>query len=965
MEYFLERIAKDLYKEFGNNLNSHCLVFPNRRAGLFFLKYLAAELNQPVWTPAIMSINDLFHKFSKLHPAENEMLLFELYKVYRNIAKTTETFDDFYFWGDMLLNDFDDADKYLANARQLFRNVKDIRQIDQQFGELSPDQIAVIKRFWTNFNPEKMTGEKTKFISLWSLLDELYFAFRKVLTDKNIAYEGMIFRDVAENRSWDRISDFGWNLVHFIGFNALNECEKAMMSGLKDIGLAKFYWDYDVSYINESKLNSAGFFLRENLGIFGNDMPGDWNYETLLSKKNENVSRKVIDTSSDIAQVKLIPRLIRDLPKIDQDNAHHTAVVLADENLLMPVLTSLPEEIRDVNITMGYPLGQTAVYYLVRYLLDLQRTSVEKDGKLLFSYREVLKVLKISIISEYIEESDKEIVDEIIKGNLIWIPGERFAGSHLLSLIFRKPPAPESIPEYIKNVLLLIVADDTDSESNTSVDIIPATIRNEFIYRTILSINRLESVFNDPGITVSLATWSKLLDKLLKRDAVPFSGEPLSGIQIMGILESRTLDFKNLIVLSVNEGTLPSVTTSSSFIPFTLRDAFRLPSVNHQESVYAYHFYRLLHRAENVTFVYNSNPEGLRSGEVSRFIQQMKYEPEQAPEFISMSFEIRNPGFIGPIVERTPDHTARLISRFLSGDGKGRLSPMAINTWLNCRMKFYYRYVNDLKEPEKITEEIDPAMLGIVLHEVMKILYNPFIGRMLEPDSINKMAADDHMLTQLINSVISERFKKGNESLLVANEAIVTNVLLVYIRRILEMDIKMIPFTIIALEKSVNFRFPCDPHGIHEDVVIGGIIDRIDFKDGVTRIVDYKTGITSDIIGSVSELFVDDRKKDTDGWLQTLLYCEAYMTGKPNEVVMPSVYKIKKIPDEQTDTLLKIGSSKKDNLHLTNYNDVRSEFKEGLKKCIDAIFSEEEAFVMTNDTWNKCSVCPYRILCMR
>jgi hypothetical protein len=965
MEYFLERIAKSLYSEFGNKLNSQCLVFPNRRAGLFFLKYLAAELKQPVWTPAIMSISDLFRKFSKLHPAENEILLYELYKVYRNIGKTPEPFDEFYFWGDMLLNDFDDADKYLTDAAQLFSNVQDLKKIDQQFGGISPEQAEIIKRFWTNFNPEKLTDEKLKFISLWSILTDLYYEFRSVLKEKNIAYEGMIFREVTENKGWEKISDSGWSMVHFIGFNALNECEKAMMSGLKNEGSARFYWDYDNSYITEEKLNSAGFFLRDNIRLFGNDMPSDWSYDTYLSKNSEYAKRRVIDTSSDIAQAKLIPYLIRELPSFDPDNAHHTAIVLADENLLIPVLTSLPEEIPDVNITMGYPLGQTYVYSLIRYLLDLQQNLREKDGKILFSHKDVLRVLKINLIAGITGETDREIIKEIVKGNLLWIPSERFEGSPVLSKIFSRPAAPELIPEYLKAVLLLIVSGSAGSDIQNFTDIMPETIRNEFIYRAILSVNRLESIFSNSGVILSLKTWSKLLDRLLKRESVPFSGEPLSGIQIMGILESRVLDFKNLIILSVNEGILPSFTTSSSFIPFALREAFRLPSVNHQESVYAYHFYRLLHRAENVTFIYNSNPEGLRSGEISRFLQQMKYEPGQKPEFMNLSFEIRNPGFVRPVVERTNEHNTRLLSRFSTDNRRGRLSPMAINTWLNCRMKFYYRYVNDLKEPEVIAEEIDPAMLGIMLHEAIRSLYSRYSGIIMEGTAIDGLLNDERLLYKLITNVINEKFKRGNDSYFVANEQIVTNVLKVYINRILEIDKKLTPFIIMAVEKPVSFRIEYEVNGTSDNIVIGGTIDRVDIKDGVTRIVDYKTGVTVDSIGSVGELFRDDRKKDADGWLQTMLYCEGYLREKPETVVMPVVYKIKKTPGDQMTGLLKIGASRKETMVLNDFRMVRDEFMDGLKNIIGKIFSETEPFIMTNDAWNKCSVCPYRILCMR
>ncbi len=960
MTYFLEHIAKHLYSEHGNRLNSHCLVFPNRRAGLFFLKYLAAEINKPVWTPAIMTINDLFRSLSELQLAENEILLFELFKVYRSVKKSSESFDDFYFWGDMLLNDFDDVDKYLVDASKLFRNVQDIKEIDQQFGGLTDEQAEIIKRFWVNFNPEKQTRQKEGFKSIWSVLNDLYEEFRKSLREKDLAYEGMIFRDVVEDPGRKNTTDFRWEMVHFIGFNALNECERSLMTRLKKEGRARFCWDYDNSYIRGSKLNSAGYFLRDNIKTFGNDMPGEWSYDS------PSLKRRIIDTSSDVAQVKLIPELIKKIPGITPENAHETAVILADENLLMPVLTSLPEDIPDINITMGYPLRHTSVYTLVKHLLDLQRNALVQDRIILFCYRDVISILKNSLVMDLMNEKDNEIVGEIIEKNLIRVPSGRFEQSENLTGIFRKPSSPALISDYLKSVLSLIVSHDPEEDDEDGIDRTQRNIRNEFIYRIILSINRLDAVASSPEISFTVNTWISLLDRLLRNQSVPFSGEPLSGIQIMGILETRTLDFKNLIILSVNEGILPAVTTGSSFIPFSLREAFGLPSINHRESVYAYHFYRLLQRAENVTFIYNSNPEGLRSGEMSRFLQQMKYDPVMKPEFLNLSFEIRNLGTVSEKIERTEEHQLQLVARFSAGENNKILSPTAINMWLNCRMKFYYRYICGLKEPESITEEIDPALLGTILHETMKNLYKGFVGRKVNASSIGTILSYKPTILKIVSRTIRELFSRENDAAIAGNELIVTEVLMVYIGRILEADKILSPFTVEDLERPV--RFPATV-GEGENIIrllSGGNIDRIDSKDGVTRIVDYKTGAIADSISSIGDLFTEDRKKGYDGWLQTLLYCEGYIHEKPGTVVRPSVYKVKKAPGEHLTDMLVIKESKGEGIPVDDYNTVRQEFMEGLRSTIGKIFNRNEPFAMTaSDGWNKCSYCPYRALCLR
>ncbi|MCX6325180.1 MAG: PD-(D/E)XK nuclease family protein [Bacteroidia bacterium] len=965
MEYFLENIAKSLYSEFGNGLNRHCLVFPNRRAGLYFLKYLAARIEKPVWAPSIITINELFRSYSTLQIAGNEILLFELYKVYRKLKKSPESFDDFFFWGDMLLNDFDDVDKYLVDASKLFSNIQDIKKIDQQFGGLTEGQVKIIKRFWINFNPDKPTNEKSGFLSIWSVLNNLYSDFKSSLKIQNLAYEGLIFRELAENSDNDYTTGSRWDMVHFIGFNALNECEKVIMTRFKNAGKTRFYWDYDNSYIKEGKLNSAGFFLRDNLKIFGNDMPSDWSYDTLLAAGDPIVRRRVIDTSSDVAQVKFISQLIEEIPHLTAGNAHHTAVVLADENLLIPVLTSLPENIGDINITMGHPLKQTLVYTLVKHLMDFQRTAIITNGVVRFSYKDVIGILKHTLMSGLMSESDNQIINEIIKTNLIWVPSDRFARSEHLARVFIKPLTPALLSDYLKDILSLIASNDEKTRDGSDINPVQRNIRNEFVYRVVLSINRLETIVNSADVSFTTDTYIRILDRMLRIQSVPFSGEPLSGVQIMGILETRALDFKNLIILSVNEGVLPAVSSGSSFIPFSLREAFGLPSVNHQESIYAYHFYRLLQRAENVTFTYNSNSDGLRSGEMSRFLIQMKYETAMKPDFLDLNFEIKTRGSIGVKIVRTEEHILQLNSKFFD-KSKGRiLSPSAINTWLNCRMKFYYRYLNGLKEPEKVSKDIDPAMLGNILHDIMKNLYHDYIGQVLTGEMLNSIIKNKQFLARVINEAINEKLKNGKDGFISGNVLIVRDVLMAYLIRILHTDRTLAPLTILNLEDSFSFIMSALSNGSQIEILTGGKVDRIDVVGGVTRIVDYKTGTVAEMINSIGDLFADDRKKDTDGWLQTLLYCEAYLANIPGSAVRPSVYKIKKMAGGLLIDKLKLKTDGKSEIVIDDYRKIREEFMSCLKGIINTIFGDDEPFSMTSDTRGKCSYCPYSSLCMR
>ena len=960
MTYFLEHIAESLYKEFGNTLNRHCLVFPNRRAGLYFLKYLAKRIEKPVWSPSILTINELFISYSSLQVAGNEILLFELFKVYSILKKPAESFDEFYYWGDMLLNDFDDVDKYLVNASLLFRNVLDIKNIDSQFGGLTEYQIEIIKRFWTNFNHDKPTEQKSGFISIWSVLPDLYKEFRNSLRNKNFAYEGMIFREFTENEENICKSDERWDIIHFIGFNALNECEKKLMMRFKNAGKARFYWDYDISYIKEGKLNSAGLFLRENLKKFGNDMPPGWNYETLLSKKSPDVYRRVIDTSSDVAQVKLVSHLLEEMSDITRENAHHTAVVLADENLLMPVLTSLPENMGDINITMGHPLKQTLVYTLLKHLMDLQRNSVVSGGILRFNYKDVINILKHPLLSHIAGDPENELIKEIVKTNLERIPEDQFSKNETLSVVFKKPLTPPDLSDYFKNILSLIATKNEAIDKSQDIN-----IRNEFIYRVVLSINRLEAIVKSTEVSFTPATYINILDRMLRMQSVPFSGEPLTGIQIMGILETRTLDFKNLIVLSVNEGILPAVSAGSSFIPFSLREAFGLPSINHQESIYAYHFYRLLQRAENVTLIYNSNSEGLRSGEMSRFITQMKYDELLRPDFLDLSFSITTAVHHNESLQREEEHSKQLESLFLSLNNGRSLSPSALNTWLSCRMKFFFRYINRLKEPDSISADIDPAMLGNILHEIMKNIYQPYTGSDISQEMLTAIVKKDEFLSATINKAINDKYKAGRSDSARGNELIISDVLMVYLKKILYSDIAIAPFPIANLEDSFVFELALKLNGVQTKILTGGKVDRIDKVSGITRIVDYKTRTVSEYVSSIGDLFADDRKKDDDGWLQTLLYCEAYLSSNPGSIVRPSVYKIRKLNGKVPVDKLRIKTKGSIEVVVDNYSTIREDFLDGLKDLIQIIFSENEPFVKTKDIRGKCSWCPYRILCGR
>lgn len=960
MIFFLERIARLLHEQSGSDLRDHCLVFPSRRAGLYFLKYYSALLDKPAWTPSIMTIGEFFSSFSNLAIADNEILLFELYKVYRKLNPSAESFDEFYFWGDMLINDFDDVDKYLANARALFRNVTDFRDIDRQFEDITPEQAEIIKRFWLNFEPDKFTKEKEGFKSIWSVLADLYTNYRHALRKSGIAYEGMLYRDVAEAVMSGSLPSVKWKNIHFVGFNALNKCELAVMRHLSGKGTARFYWDYDNSYVKNSKVNSAGYFLRQNLEIFGNDMPADWNYDTNLSAPGNETKWDIIETTSDISQVKLIPCLIGRLKEMSPGDAHHTAVILADEKLIVPVLTSLPAGTGDINITMGYPLAMTGVYSLIKHLIELQRSSVSENGSVSYHYRYVIEILRHQLIVNKLTDEEKYLQNEILKRKQILVPSGFLNRSDTTSALFARPGNPAEFSDYLRKIMMIVSAGNgTENHDNMQVK-----LRNEFVYTVLLTINRLEKIVKSQEVRFSNETYVRILDKVLRTCSVPFSGEPVSGIQIMGFLETRSLDFRNIIMLSVNEGILPSAAMGSSFIPYSLREAFGLPAINHQESIFAYHFYRLLHRAENVTFVYNSDSTGLRTGEMSRFLIQMKYEQSLKPKLVNLSFDIRSAASISHLLEKNDHHLQRLYSMYADNGNGVILSPTAINTWLGCRMRFFYRYVNRLKEPVILTEEIDHAVFGEVLHKVMKSVYAGFMNREVTPGDIDAILKDENRLENLVENLLNGGSEPDAPGYHRGKDIIMRDILLTYLIKILLTDRTLAPFNIEGLEKPVLFMLSINDGSREISLRTGGNIDRIDKKNGETRIVDYKTGGIAEKIASVSELFEDDRKKETDGWLQTLVYCEALLAENTSATIRPSVYNIKELSADKFSDVLKIKAGKNDESVIYDYKTIRNEFLDGLAVTVTKIFSRDEPFRMT-ESLSKCNYCPYRGLCRR
>ena len=611
MQSFLQLVAHDLYAKIGNDLSRTVLIFPNKRANLFFNEYLAGESDQPIWSPAAMSISDLFQKLSVQKTGDPIRLVCELYKVFKEETESQETLDDFYFWGELLISDFDDVDKNLVDADKLFSNLQDLKSLMDDYEFLDKEQEEAIQQFFRNFSIERRTELKEKFISLWDKLGTIYHHYRKNLTELGIAYEGMLYRNVIEQLNTDQLK---YDKYIFVGFNVLNKVEKEFFRKLQKADKAIFYWDYDIFYTQQIKKHEAGEFINRNLKDFPNELPASY-FDSL--KKPKKI--RYISASTENAQARFLPEWIR--TTFSSDNEKENAVVLCNETLLLPVLHSIPEEVKNVNITMGFPLAQTPVYSFINAAMELQTNGYRFDtGR--FTYETVSAILKHPYTRQLSTKADI-IERELTKTNRFYpLPSELKQDEFLANLFTPR----NGIKELCDYLIGLIKDISTLYRKEGEYNDIFNQLYRESLFQSFLKINRLYSLIESGELNIQTHTLKRLISKVLTSSNIPFHGEPAIGMQVMGVLETRNLDFRNLVMLSLNEGQLPKTGGESSFIPYNLRKAFGMTTIEHKNAVYAYYFYRLIQRAENITLLYNTSSDGLNRGEESRFMLQLLVE---------------------------------------------------------------------------------------------------------------------------------------------------------------------------------------------------------------------------------------------------------------------------------------------------------------------------------------------------
>ena len=962
MKPFLYQVATLFYQQYGAEIHRLAFVFPNRRAGLFFQKYLSEISEKPLFSPSILTINDLFMQLSGKHPADKIQMLFRLYELYKQRSGSSESFDEFIYWGEMLLNDFDDIDKYMVDARMLFRNVSDLKSLDDDFNYLSPEQVQAIRSFWSSFYPKGDSPNQQHFLELWEILYDLYAGLRTSLAKDGCGYDGMIFREVVEQLEKEPMSDFPFDQVVFVGLNALSVSEERLLLALQKKGVADFYWDYVGPWVTDPD-NKASFFLERNLRLFPSRMQ-------LPATEPVQAEIRVMGVPSAIGQAKQVYPILQalaDEQQLTDESALRTAIVLPDEHLLVPVLNAIPEAIQHINVTMGYPLAGTPVAALMEYILTLQKNIRYIDRVPVFYFRDVLPILNHQYVMAAAPEEVSQLVKDMTAGNRIYVHAADLNRHELLSILFTPVQNTEELSDYLIHVLEALNAclrnnrpnpDDEEMISNstqTTVD-----IEQEFIFHYFATVNRMKEVMREAKIEMRLDTYFRLLKRMTDLITIPFEGEPLSGLQVMGVLETRALDFDRLIILSMNEGIFPLKKAANSFIPYNLRRGFGLPTYEHQDSVWAYHFYRLIRRAKQVTLLYDTRTTGLQTGEVSRFVHQLRYHYQYPLIDELVVYDVASSA-VPPISVQKTAEVEKLLSDFLSG-GPRALSASAINTYLDCPLKFYFSVLEQIQEEDEITETVERDVFGSILHKVMEDLYAPFKGKLVTADLLKLLRKDQPLLTGTIARAFAELFFKSPVVRPLEGENFLTGEMIrKYAEKILEQDARFTPFHYIESEKKVRATITLSDKRV---VQLKGFIDRVDSLDRVLRIVDYKTGSGKLEFESVEGLFDKEAKDRPKAVMQVFLYAWMYQqlpeyTGMP---IQPAIYYLRTLFQRSFDPVVeqKKGRGKADKVN--SFQDFASDFEGKLRQCLDEIFNLDIPFTQT-ETGKACAYCSFRGLC--
>jgi len=960
---FLKQVAEALAGRFGKALHSLAVVFPNRRQAVYFRQHLLACLQPPALLPDLLTIEEMVRRssgYALADPVRQSLALYEAYKHLAQLAGSAAepmSYEDFYPIGETLISDLNEADAYGVNINRLYSIIADYKEIDNRFDDLTDEQKQFLQGFWQSL--DMSDGYQQKFANLWKMVPALYTGMHGRLEQAGFSTLGKMYRNMAEQLP--QLPDDSWQHIAFVGFNALNACEEKCLQAWQQAEVASLWLDADVYYL-DNPLHEAGFFLRRNTRQFGlkNELPFLQSIPPANAPAEARRPLHVTKLQGQVVQAKMVSEWINNLPpNLPPGSA---AILLADEKLLIPVLQSVPAGMAEVNITMGYPVAQSAVYTLLSLFFEVQEVLATKGSQ----KGAVPWELLMKWLNHPLNDWDAELIAKtrktIIQQGTLWVPVEKFKKQGGVAVwLFQPMPDVQNLFVWLRNLLQQLAKQLTMVATDPLLPAITTAV-----YEALIAIEPQYLPFL-PG--ASLSFLQKILLPPLGSLSVPFEMDRTAGIQIMGLLESRGLDFEHILLLGAGEGTLPRVATAKTFIPYNLRRAFGLSTLEHQDAIFAYVFYRLLHRCNQMQVVYNTLITENSTGEPSRFLQQLAFE--SGFDMVYSQYEM--PVRATPPVEikvLKNKAVARNLYKYIKPEAPVGLSPSAINKYLSCRLQFFFSYIANIAAPEQMQTEIDAAIFGSAVHSLLERVYERW--QQQQPDApITRQAIDTmkawlpEMALDAIRDAWYAEQNTTNRLSLSGFEAVVADVVLHFAERFLDIDAERVPFKVHHLEVTFKQQLDLTVQGQPQRVLLKGNIDRVDEKDGVVRMVDFKTGNDKIEFASVQELLTPHGEKLNKGALQTLLY--AYMFSKAHPQYKhfePALVVLRHTLKAGFDKVRLVDKSGGGEVTAENINNYLPAVESGIKVVLEELLDTRVPFDQTPHL-TTCAYCDYKGICGR
>lgn len=960
---FLKQVAEALAGRFGKSLHTLAVVFPNRRQAVYFRHHLLACLQPPALLPELLTIEEMVRRSSGYALAEPVRQSLALYEAYKHLAQLPGSaaepmsYEDFFPIGETLINDLNEADAYGVNINKLYSIIADYKEIDNRFDDLTEEQKQFLKSFWQSL--DMSDDYQQKFANLWKMVPALYVGMHNRLEQAGFSTLGKMYRTMAEQLP--QLPDNSWQHIAFVGFNALNACEEKCLQAWQKAGVASLWLDADAYYM-DNPLHEAGFFLRRNIRQLGlkNELPFLQCIPPANAPAEVRRPLHVTKLQGQVVQAKMVGEWIANLPP--QLPPGTAAILLADEKLLIPLLQSLPAGTAEVNITMGYPVAQSAVYTLLSLFFEVQGVLATKDSQ----KGAVPWELLMKWLNHPLNDWDAGLIAKtrktIIQEGTLWVPVEKIKKQGgVAAWLFQPMPDVQNLFVWLRNLLQQL----TKQLSTVATDpLLPAI--TTAVYEAIVAIEPQYAPFLQGA---SLSFLQKILLQPLGALSVPFEMDRTDGIQIMGLLESRGLDFEYILLLGGGEGTLPRVATAKTFIPYNLRRAFGLSTLEHQDAIFAYVFYRLLHRCRHLQVVYNSLITDNSTGEPSRFLQQLAFESGFDMVYTQYDMPVRATPPVEIKVFKN-NAVARNLYKYIKPEESVGLSPSAINKYLSCRLQFFFSYIAKIASPEQMQTEIDAAIFGSAVHILLARVYERWLQQHHgEPVTLQAIDVMKAWLPEMALDAIRDAWyaeqNTANRLSLSGFEVVVADVVMHFAERFLDIDAKRVPFKVHHLEVTFEQQIDLNVQGQPQRVLLKGNIDRVDEKDGVVRMVDFKTGNDKIEFASVQELLTPHGEKLNKGALQTLLYAYMFSKAHPQyEHFEPALVVLRHTLQAGFDKVRLVDKTENIEITAENINNYLSAVESGIKLVLEELLDTRVPFDQTPHL-TTCAYCDYKGICGR